>query len=159
MNGEAEALDYDDLQDEVVRKLRKAKHMVLATSASDRVTARTMSCVSDGLTVYCQTLESYTKCRQIAENPNVALCAGNLQIEGRASIEGHPLSEGNGWFAEVFKAKHPDSFRRYSGLAEEVVLRVEVTRATLWKYGLAGESYRDFLEVADRRAHRERGQV
>jgi hypothetical protein len=45
--------------------------------------------------------------------------------------------------------KRPGSFRSCSGLAQEVVPRVQVTRATLWKYGVGGASYRDFLEVAD----------
>jgi general stress protein 26 len=155
MSGQTEELAFDGLCDDVVRTLSRAKHMVLATCAGGRVTARTMSTVSDGLTVYCQTLESYTKCRQIAENPSVALCAGNVQIEGRASIAGHPLSKTNRQFADLFRAAHPGSFERYSALAGEVVLRIEVTRATLWKYGPDGESYRDFLEVTDRRAHRE----
>ena len=156
MCSQAELLSYDHLRQEVVQQLGKAKHMVLATCAGNRVTARTMSCVADDLTVYCQTLDSYTKCRQIAQNPNVALCAGNLQIEGRATIEGHPLSAGNERFVELFKAAHRGSFERYSALEGEVVLRVEVTRATLWKYGLSGGSYRDFLEVTERKARRER---
>ena len=110
---------------------------------------------SDGLTVYCQTDSSYTKYKQIAENPNVALCAGNVQLEGTASILGHPFADENKRFAELFKEKHLGSFNAYSHLENEVVIGIEPTRVVLWKYDVNGASYRDFLELADGQAYRQ----
>jgi general stress protein 26 len=152
---EIQEIDYGELEKEVIRLLEKIKHAVLATCAGERVTARTMSCVSDGLTVYCQTESSYTKCKQIVENPNVALCAGNMQLEGAASILGHPFADANRRFAELFKEKHPGSFSAYSHLENEVVIGIEPKRVVLWKYDASGASYRDFLELADGRAYRQ----
>ena len=100
--------------------------------------------------------KTFTKCRQIAKNPNVALCADNVQVEGTASILGHPFSEANGRFAELFKKKHPGSFKRYSHLEDEVVIEIRASRITLWRYDvLKGTSYRDTLSVADETTHRE----
>jgi uncharacterized pyridoxamine 5'-phosphate oxidase family protein len=148
-------IDCGELEKEVVRLLKKTKHAVLATCAEERVTARTMSCVSDGLAIYCQTDSSYMKYKQIVENPNVALCAGNMQLEGTASILGHPLADENKRFAELFKEKHPGSFSTYSHLENEVVIGIEPKRVVLWKYDVNGGSYRDFLELADGRAYRQ----
>lgn len=157
MENVIEELDYAKLEREVVKLLGKAKHMVLATCADDQVTARTMSCVNDGLTIYCQTGESSTKCRQIVSNSNVALCTGNMQIEGTASIIGHPLAEENEQFVELFKKKHPRSFRLYAHLQDETVLEIKLTKVTLWKYDVfqGGKSYRDFLSISDGRAYRQ----
>jgi general stress protein 26 len=152
-----EELDYAKLEREVVKLLEKTKLMVLATCADDQVAARTMSCVSDGVTIYCQTGGSSTKCGQIAKNANVALCAGNMQIEGTASVMGHPLAEENGRFVELYKKKHARSFKLYAHLQDEVVIQVKPTKVTLWKYDVfkGGKSYRDFLNISDGRAYRQ----
>lgn len=156
MEDEVKDIDYSKLRGEVARLLKRAKHMVLATSANNQVTARTMSCASDDLTIYCQTDKSFTKCKQMAENPNVALCAGNMQIEGTASIQGHPLSDENKRFVTLFKKRHSGSFKMYSHLEDEVVIEIEPTKVTLWKYDmLKKRSYRDFLNIADQRAYRQ----
>jgi len=150
-------LDYAELEREVVKLLGKAKLMALATSADGQVTSRTMSCVADGLTVYCQTGGSSVKAEQIARNSNVALSAGNVQVEGTASIVGHPLAEGNERFIELYRKKHARSFKLYSHLEDEVLVVVKPTRVTLWKYGVlqGGISFRDSLSIPDGRAYRQ----
>lgn len=152
-----EELDYAKLERDVMKLLEKAKLIVLATSADNQVTARTMSCVNDGLTIYCQTGGTSTKYGQITRNANVALCIGNMQIEGTASIIGHPFSEENERFVDLYKKRHARSFKLYSHLQDEVVIKIKPTKVTLWKYDLfrGGKSYRDFLSISDRRAYRQ----
>jgi nitroimidazol reductase NimA-like FMN-containing flavoprotein (pyridoxamine 5'-phosphate oxidase superfamily) len=78
---------------EVEAALEKNKTITLATCAENRVTIRPMSHINDGLTVYFQTGEFYLKTQQIEANPYVAFDVGTYQIEGNATILGHPMDE------------------------------------------------------------------
>ena len=120
--------------DEVIASLEKEKTLILATCAGNRVTIRPMSHINDGLLVYFQTGKDYLKIQQIKANPYVAFCVGTYEIEGKAAILGHPLDEANGFFAEKFKAKHPGSFERWSSLADEVVVRIDIGLVRQWRY-------------------------
>ena len=88
-------IDYAMLEQEIIRLLDDHKILILATSANDRVTARSMSCVNIGLNIYFQTDKRFIKFDQIKQNPQVALCAGNVQIEGMAKIGNHSLDSSN----------------------------------------------------------------
>lgn len=147
-------IQYDVLQSEIANLLGDHKIMVLATAVGDCVTARSMSCIICGLDVLFQTDVNYVKSGQIRANPNVALCWNNLQIEGRAEITGNMKEERNRDFIEKFKTHYEGSYRAYSHLPTEIVIRVRPTKMTLWKYD-EGKPYRDFLLVSEDRACRE----
>ena len=83
-------LDFDLLAKEFVASLERAGSITLATSINDKVTARTMSHVNDGLDIYFQTGNTSVKFRQIESNRNIAFAVGNMQIEAFAEILGHP---------------------------------------------------------------------
>ena len=119
---------------EIITALEKAKTLILATCADHRVTIRPMSHVNDGLNVYFQTGRDYLKMQQIRINPNVALCVGDYEIEGVATVVGHPMDEANRFFAEKMQEKHPGAFARYASLAEEVVVKVKITLVRVWRY-------------------------
>lgn len=146
-------LNYPDLENEAIAALDKQTKMVLATCAGNRVTARTMSIVHQGLLIMFQTDVHFTKHQQIRENPNVALAAGNLQIEGTARITCHPYD--NPGFIEKYCVIHESAFRRYSHLKENVIIEVDPCLITFWKYDENRNPYRDFLDVAERKAYRE----
>ena len=110
--------------EEVTHALETEKTLTLATCAGDRVTIRPMSHINEGLIVFFQTGKDSLKMRQIRENPNVALCIGTYEVEGTAIETGHPLSKENAFFARAYQAKHPGSYERYSGLEDEVVIKV-----------------------------------
>jgi len=147
-------IDYETLRSEVIDLLDRHKTMVLATSASDRVTARSVSCVHKDLKIFFQTDKNFLKYKQMAHNPNVAFCAGNMQIEGTAKVKGHPLDKNNKEFRELFKKEHLGSFEKYSNMKDEVVIEVEPKLVTLWKYE-GPQPLRDFLYVLNRKAKRE----
>ena len=147
-------IEYTILEEEIIRFLDDHKMLILATSANDRVTARSMSCVNIGLTIYFQTDKRFTKFEQIEQNPQVALCAGNVQIEGAAIIGNHSLDPSNKDFIELYKKSHPDAYKTYSHLENNVVIKVEPTFITLWKYS-DGKPYREFLYIQSHKAERE----
>lgn len=137
-------MDYNMLKGEIVNLLAEQDVMVLATACNGRVTARSVSCVQQGLNIFFQTDKNFLKVKQIEENSQVALCSDNLQIEGEAVIKGHTLEKSNRQFRQLYKEKHYDSFKKYSYLEEEVVIKVEPSLITIWKYE-GEECYRDYL--------------
>ena len=149
-----ENINYDVLKQEVGDLLDQHRIMVLATAAQDHVTARAVSCIRQDLRIYFQTDSDFLKCRQIEENPRVALCGGNMQIEGTARLIGRTLDERNRELAALYREIHPGSFKAYSDRESSVFAEVEIARVTLWKYENA-HSLRDFLDVPEQRATRE----
>jgi Pyridoxamine 5''-phosphate oxidase. len=148
-----EPLDFSHAEKEVIDYISKNNKMVLATCLENRVTARTMSIIHKGMTLFCQTDKNFIKYQQIKENPNVALSVGNMQIEGIAKITGHPFE--NRFFDETYKMEHESSYTKYSHLKDEVVIEIEPQLITLWKYSEANQPYRDFIHTGKRQAYRE----
>jgi len=103
-------IEYDTLKEEVIRFLNQHKVLFLATCADGRVTARAMSCVHVGLEIYFQTSRDSRKFAQISKNPQVALCAANIAIEGVAMVGEHPLHPASEQFVTLYKEYHPGSF-------------------------------------------------
>jgi len=113
----SQKIDLQTLEGEIKETLGDHKIMVLTTCSSNRVTARSMSCIIDGLNVFFQTDSGFLKIGQILENPRMALCHVNVQIEGNAWVEGIPARKG----IEIF----------WSGLSDATAV---LTRSTLsWR--------------------------
>ena len=148
-----ETLDYFQAEREAVDFISQNNKMVLATCSDQRVTARMISIIHDGMRIFCQTDRNFIKYRQITENPNVALSAGNIQIEGIAKITGHPSE--NRFFAETYQLAHPSSYEKYSHLKDEVVIEIIPHLVTFWKYSDGQKPYRDFIDVKKKEACRE----
>lgn len=146
-------IDFEVLQKEIIDFLNGMDHMVLSTCSDNRVTARIVSVINVGLKILFQTDKDFLKYRQIKENSNVALCSGNVQIEGRAKIAGHPLE--HHFFKENYPKRHAGSFRKYSHMRDEVVIEVEPSLITLWKYDNENKPLREYLMPDERKAYRD----
>lgn len=145
---------YNILEEKIINMLGESKVMVLATASHNKVTARSISCVCTGLDIFFQTDSTFVKASQIKENSNVALCFNNIQIEGVAKILGHPLDNENSFFIDLYKRSYENSYKRYSNLQNEILVRVCPSLITLWEYQ-DGKPYRDYLAVSENRAFRE----
>ena len=109
-----------------------ARKMVLATADRERVSARMMSLVQQSGRLYFQTDRTSRKYAQLCANPRIALCADNLQTEGICRELGHPLHHPA--FPGLFRAAYPDSFARYTHLANERLFEVTPLYAKRWLY-------------------------
>ncbi len=125
--------NFKKLKKECFDILDNNKHIVLATSYNNLVTARTISYVMINEKLYFQTLKTYEKVNQINHNNRVALCIDNLQIEGLAKIVGHPF-DNNNLFLELYKEKHNSAYKKYSSLADEVVIEIIINKISRWNY-------------------------
>lgn len=146
------SIDYDTLMDEVICILKREKSIVLATSFENKVTARTMSHVNSGLTIYFQTGGDSEKAEQIRNNPQIAFAAANMQIEAAAEICSQP--ENVEAFLEMYKVKFPEYFKMYSSIPNEIVVKASPSKITLYKY-IDGKPCKDLLDVLNETAFRE----
>ena len=119
---------YSDLMDQ----FGTSKKMVLSTAEKNIVSSRMMSVIQINGKLYFQTDKTFRKYRQIAQNPSVALCIDNIQIEGRCREIGRPLE--NNEFLQKFQRCFPDSYKRYSLLENEVLFEVTPTYIERWVY-------------------------
>jgi len=119
-----ERLDYASVRHEKIKFLGDHMLAVLATSADNRVTARTVDYASKGLDIYFLSWEHHTKCAQIKANPNVALCIDNVQIEGLAKVLGNPLDTKNSKAADIYRSKLPCIFGDFASRPGMVIVKV-----------------------------------
>lgn len=66
-------LDFNISKKEVEDYLKNNTEWILATSSKDHVSARSMSIVNDGLTIYFQTDKGSRKYQQMIINKNVGM--------------------------------------------------------------------------------------
>lgn len=108
-------LSYEEAKQKMIEEIKKHHRMYLATSEGDFVTVRRMGPVPDGLTIWFLTDVNSRKYKHLIMNSNVALAAGDdLQIEGVASLKGHPLDDENSDYIKVFKENRPEMYERSS---------------------------------------------
>jgi uncharacterized pyridoxamine 5'-phosphate oxidase family protein len=100
-------LDFDTVSKEKLQLLEDVKEMVLSTCSGNHVTSRIVSTACRGTTIVFLSFGHNTKCVQIRENPNVALCWNNFQIEGSASIYEDFKEAENAGLMEIYKEKQP----------------------------------------------------
>lgn len=105
-------INYDELKQRMITELEKHRFVVLATTDGKKVTARSMILVSKGLKIFFMTNQNYRKYKQIMVNPNVAIVAGPLQIEGNASLRSHPLDDENSEYRETYHERNPEGYER-----------------------------------------------
>lgn len=116
----------------LLQEFNQHKHMVLSTSLSDCVTSRMMSVVEFGGKFYFQTDATLRKYQQLSANPNIALCADNLQIEGICREIGHPLQ--NEAFCALYKKHFLGSYRAYTAMQTERLFEVTPIFIQRWVY-------------------------
>jgi len=157
-------LPYEELKQDFIKELAKLgseglyERGILATSDENHVTARRMRLVSNSLTIYCWTARNSRKHKQIIANPNVAVVAGFVQIEGVASVKGHPKDEPE--FLKVYKETQPSNYERevsHWNQMDYILIEIAPKRIALFKYAdLASgrtESGLDILNIVKGEAY------
>lgn len=81
--------------------------------------------------------------KQIVSNPYVSLCFSNYQIEGISEIIGHPSL--NHLFIEQMKTYYFNSYKAYSHLENERLIKIKPTFIKKWIY----EGSEAFEEIYD----------
>lgn len=125
------------------KEIGNSQKMVLSTSLNNKVSSRMMSVIIINQCFYIQTDKTMNKYDQILNNPQVALCFANYQIEGISKIIGHPSS--NKEFIELFKEKFYKSYLAYSNIENERLIKITPSYIKKWIY----EDSEAFEEIYD----------
>ena len=152
-----EEVSFDDMKQEMALYLLEQRTGVLATADGEYVTARGMLIWSDGLIIYCFTGTRSRKCSQITANPNVAVTAGYLQIEGVARLTGDPLEKENTRFLEVFKEIDPEVYEKRMDVFRAQTIKtsvIEITPTRVARYYPRG--FMDILNIQSEKAYKTR---
>jgi len=144
-------LDYTLLSDEIIGLLEKPPTIILSTCADNRVTARTMNLISEGVIVYFLTAKDGEKGKQILINPNVAMAVDNIQIEAIARFTDN--EDEIKLCSAKFKAKFPQLYEKYADFPEEPTLVCEPLKIKLYKF-IDGKICFDVLDVKESKAYR-----
>ena len=135
--------NFEEERRKFFTELGESKNMVLSTSADDKVTSRMMSVIIFDGCFYFQTDITFRKCGQILKNPNVALCADNISVEGVCTEIGKPND--NAVFVKLFAEKYNWSYNKYSSIKNERLFKIEPTKIQKWIY----ENTEPYIESFD----------
>jgi hypothetical protein len=123
-----ENLDFDTVSREKLKLLEEGKDIVLSTCCGNHVTSRVVSTACRGTTIVFLSFGHNTKCVQMRENSNVALCWNNFQIEGVATIKENLLDEENAELMALYKEKQPFYYETAPKLKGMLLVVVEIKR-------------------------------
>jgi len=157
-------ISYEELEQRIIGELKSRIHGVLATSENDFVTAREMGLIFDGLTAYCFGSKDTRKFTQMKNNPNVAISARNIQIEGTVTLKGHPTDNENSRFREVFQETMPEVYEMSVKLHfhRDYIRVMEITPLKVTRYTNDIESDEGFffeiLDVKEKKAFKVLGE-
>lgn len=117
--------------------------MVLSTSLNNKVTSRMMSIIILDRKFYFQTDITFRKYEQIQNNPYVALCINNIQIEGLCKQIGSPSD--NETFCKLYHKYFPSSYEHYTNLENERLFVINPLYIQKWIY----DKDESFIEILD----------
>lgn len=124
--------NFEKVYSSFLAEFGKGKIMVLSSSENDKVTSRMMSLIQIDGHFYFQTDKKFRKYNQIINNPQVALCIDNIQIEGICEEIGRPFESVT--FCNLYKECFSTSYDMYSGLNNERLFRVKPMFIQRWIY-------------------------
>lgn len=120
-------LDFEKTLEEKLNLLENTPAVVLSTCSKNQVTSRVVDIACCDRAVYFLTWSHHTKCIQMMENPKVAMCHNNLQIEGLAEIKGNPFLKSNKVYSEKYREKQPKLYDRFVKFKGMVIVKVDIT--------------------------------
>lgn len=117
---------------ELFEPLGSSAEMVLATSVEGRVSARTVSLILREGWFYFRTDKTHRKYAQMLQNPHVALCLGNFQLEG--ICRELTLSADRELFHQAYKEAFPRPFTTYIKEENERIFSIEPVWVQKWVF-------------------------
>lgn len=161
-------LSFEESEKTIIEEISKYQFGFLATTDGESAHVREIRFIPDGLTLYCFTDKRSKKRKHIKNNPNVSVAYGNhkvpnrgVQIEGYATLRGHPLDDENIDALDAYKRTAPEAYERsmkrhfVRTRPNLSVIKIVPRKATLLIQGAsAAESYMDIIDVENETAHR-----
>ena len=132
----------DDLKDKIIKTLSEKKLCYLATRGEKYVDNAMVAYYSEGFDLYFGSFSDTLKCRNIKDNPQVAVCIDNIQIHGKAELIEYGSDEYYDYVAK-YLTKFPN-YKFYFELQNNELYRV--TPLVIWYYDSSkGRMHRDVI--------------
>ena len=125
-------MDYAKALKVLAEKLGTHKIMALAASVEDHVTVRNVSCIFYDEKIYFKTDKNFRKTKLMLANPNVALCTGGVQVEGKAQNLGILAQQPDQRFAELYEKFWATSYNAYPHKESEILIEVDPRFVEVW---------------------------
>lgn len=139
-------LTFDQAVDLMFEKLGDSKIMALASSVSDYVMVRNVSCLFYDHKVWFKTDKNFRKTQQLYQNPHVALCWSGVQIEGIAENKGLVVDEPGRRFEGLYKKYLWGSYNKYSHEDTEIIIEVTPKFVEIWDTSEDNYAFQLFLD-------------
>ena len=139
-------LTNDQAVDLMFEKLGDSKIMALASSVSDYVMVRNVSCLFYDHKVWFKTDKNFRKTQQLYQNPHVALCWSGVQIEGIAENKGLVVDEPDRKFEGLYKKYLWGSYNKYSHEDTEIIIEVTPKFVEIWDTSEDNYAFQLFLD-------------
>lgn len=139
-------LTFDQAVELMFEKLGDSKIMALASSASDYVMVRNVSCLFYDHKVWFKTDKNFRKTQQLYQNPHVALCWSGVQIEGIAENRGLVVDEPGRRFEGLYKKYLWGSYNKYSHEDTEIIIEVTPKFVEIWDTSEDNYAFQLFLD-------------
>lgn len=139
-------MSFEESVEYLFNKLGHSKVMALASSLNDYVTVRNVSCLFYNDKIYFKTDRNFRKTKILMENPNVALCVGGFQIEGKAYNKGLVIDEPGRVFEKLYKQYLWGSYNRYSHEEDEILIEVTPTFVEIWDTDENNNAFQTFID-------------
>lgn len=140
------ALTFQQAVERMFEKLGTSKIMALASSVSDYVMVRNVSCLFYDHKVWFKTDKNFRKTQQLYQNPQVALCWSGVQIEGIAENKGLVVEEPGRKFETLYKEHLWGSYNKYSHEDTEIIIEVTPKFVEIWDTSEDNYAYQMFLD-------------
>lgn len=128
------------------QKLGDSKIMALGSSVKDYVMVRNVSCLIYDEKIYFKTDKDFRKTKQLYENPQVALCAGGVQVEGVAVNKGLVVEEPDRKFETLYKKLLWQSYNAYSHEESEIFFEISPKFVEIWDEDEHRNAFQIFLD-------------
>lgn len=139
-------LTFDQAVELMFEKLGDSKIMALASSVSDYVMVRNVSCLFYDHKVWFKTDKNFRKTQQLYQNPHVALCWSGVQIEGIAENKGLVVDEPGRRFEGLYKKYLWSSYNKYSHEDTEIIIEVTPKFVEIWDTSEDNYAFQLFLD-------------
>lgn len=143
-------ISYEEAVTTMFEKLGNAQIMALASSLNDYVMVRNVSCLFYDEKIYFKTDKNFRKTKQLLENPNVALCWSDVQVEGVAQNKGLVVDEPGRKFEKGYKKYLWESYNKYSHTDTEILIEVTPKYVEVWDTSEDGYAYQLFIDFENK---------
>ena len=139
-------LTFEQAVELMFEKLGAWKIMALASSVSDYVMVRNVSCLFYDNKVWFKTDKNFRKTQQLYQNPQVALCWSGVQIEGIAENKGLVVDEPDRRFEKLYKEYLWGSYNKYSHEDTEIIIEVTPKFVEVWDTSEDNYAFQIFID-------------